>query len=92
MRSTLCAVIGIVMLASLAIAGEVRTTLALSGLTCAACSAAVTKTLKQVDGVREVTVAQDRSRAVVVTDEGVPADALVQAVARLGYGAHVVTP
>ncbi len=92
MRSTLCAVIGIVVLARLAIAGEVRTTLALSGLTCAACSAAVTKALKQVDGVQEVTVAEDRSRAVVVTGEGVPADALVQAVARLGYEAHVVTP
>ncbi|MFN8544523.1 MAG: heavy metal-associated domain-containing protein [Candidatus Binatia bacterium] len=92
MRSMLRALIGIVVLASLAIAGEVRTTLALSGLTCAACSAAVTKALKQVDGVREVTVAEDRARAVVVTDERVPADALVQAVARLGYEAHVVTP
>ena len=92
MRSMLCAAIGIVVLAGLAIAGEVRTTLALSGLTCAACSAAVTKALKQVHGVQEVTVAEDRTRAVVVADDHVPADALVQAVTRLGYGAHVVTP
>jgi copper chaperone CopZ len=92
MRSVTRAVIGIVALARVAIAGEVRTTLALSGLTCAACSAAVTKALEQVAGVREVTVTADRSRALVVADEGVSADALVQAVARLGYGARVVTP
>ena len=92
MRSMLCAAIGIVVSAGLAIAGEVRTTLTLSGLTCTACSAAVTKALKQVRGVQEVAVAEDRTRAVVVADDQVPADALVQAVTRLGYGAHVVTP
>ena len=92
MRSMLRAVIGVVLLGGIAIAGEVRTTLTLSGLTCAACSAAVTKALKQVAGVRDVTVTEDRTRAVVVTDEEVPADTLVQAVTRLGYEAHVATP
>jgi Cu+-exporting ATPase len=92
MRSMLRTVIGIVLLARVAVAGEVRTTLALSGLTCAACAAAVTKALEQVEGVREVTVTEDRSRALVVADERVSADALVRAVARLGYGARVVTP
>ena len=75
-----------------ALAGEVRTTLALSGLTCAACPPAVTKVLKQVEGVRDVRINDDRTQAVVVADERVRPEALANAVRRLGYGAEVVTP
>jgi copper chaperone CopZ len=77
---------------TIACAADVQRTLALSGLTCTACSAAVTKALKQVDGVRDVTVNEDRTRAVVVADEAVPEDKLVQAITRLGYGARIATP
>ncbi len=80
------------LLGSAALAAEVRRTLVLTGLTCAACSAAVTKALEQVDGVREVTVSDDRTRAVVVVDETVAPERLVDAVTRLGYGARAAAP
>jgi Cu+-exporting ATPase len=72
-----------------ALAADVQRTLALSGLTCAACSAAVTKALKQVEGVRDASVNEERTQAVVVADESVPPERLVEAVTRLGYGARV---
>lgn len=80
----------VLLVGSVAFAGEVQTALALSGVTCTACNAAVTKALKGVGGVREITVSDDRQRAVVVAEDTVPPEALVEAVARLGYGAHVV--
>lgn len=70
-------------------AANVQRTLALSGLTCAACSAAVTKALKQVQGVRDVTVNEDRTQAVVVADDAVPSERLVEAVTSLGYRARL---
>jgi len=78
------------LLGSAALAADVRRTLALTGLTCAACSAAVTKVLEQVDGVRQVTVSADRTRAVIIVDEAVPPERRVDAVTRLGYGARAV--
>jgi copper chaperone CopZ len=69
-------------------AADVQRRLALSGLTCTACLAAVTKALKQVTGVRDVTVSADRTQAVVIADEAVPPERLVEAVTRLGYGAR----
>lgn len=51
-------------------------------------AAAVTKALKQVEGVRDVNVNDDRTQAVVVADESVPPARLVEAVTRLGYGAR----
>ena len=75
--------------ASPAFAADVQRTLALSGLTCAACSAAVTKALKQVEGVRTVSVSEDQRQAVVLVDEAVAPGALVSAVARAGFAATV---
>jgi copper chaperone CopZ len=72
-----------------AYAADVQRTLALTGLTCPACSAAVTKALKHVDGVRDVTVNDERTQAVVVVDESVSPSALVAAVERAGYEATV---
>ena len=86
------AVAALVLLATPALAGEIRTTLALSGLTCAACPPAVTKALRQVEGVRAVRITDDRTQAAVVADERVRPEALAEAVRRLGYGAEVVTP
>ena len=68
-------------------AADVQRTLALSGLTCTACSAAVTKALKQVEGVRTVSVSEDQRQAVVLVDEAVAPGALVSAVARAGFAA-----
>ena len=70
-------------------AADVQRTLALSGLTCTACSAAVTKALKQVEGVRDVSVNEERTQAVVVVDESVSPGALVAAVERAGFKATV---
>lgn len=75
--------------ASPAFAADVQRTLALSGLTCAACSAAVRKALKQIDGVRDVTVNDEQTQAVVVADETVPPAALIRAVEKAGYNATV---
>ena len=77
------------LIASAGFAADVQRTLTLSGLTCTACSAAVIKALKQTEGVRDVTVSADRTRAVVVTDDAVPEDKLIEAVTRLGYEARV---
>ena len=92
MRRFVRIVAAVVLLATPALAGSARTTLTLSGLTCAACSPAVTKALKHVEGVHEVTVSDDRTKAVVVADEGLSPEALAEAVRQLGYGAEVVTP
>lgn len=91
-RTVSVALAALLLAGSLAFAGEVKRTLALSGLTCSACSAAVTKALKGIEGVHEVTVSKDRRRAVVVADEQVAPSALVKAVTRLGYGAKIETP
>jgi copper chaperone CopZ len=82
----------LVLLATTALAGEVRATLALSGLSCVTCSAAVTKALNQVAGVRAVEVSADRRSAVVIADDRVAPEALADEVRRLGYGAEVVQP
>ncbi len=70
-------------------AADVQRKLALSGLSCAACSAAVTKALKEVEGVREVSVSEDQRQAVVLVDESVAPGALVSAVTRAGFAATV---
>ncbi len=61
----------------------------LSGLTCVACSAAVTKALKQVRGVRDVSINDDRTQATVVADESVQSTALIEAVEKAGYHVKV---
>ncbi len=83
------AFIVLVLCGTIAIAADVQRTLALSGLTCVACSAAVTKALKQVRGVGAVSINDDRTQATVVADESVPYAALIEAVERAGYKATV---
>ena len=72
-----------------AFAADVQRTLALSGLSCVACSPAVTKALKQVRGVRSVMINDNRTQATVVVDDSVPPAALIQAVEKAGYEATV---
>jgi copper chaperone CopZ len=72
------------------LAGEVTTRLRIEGMNCALCAPAVTKALKQVEGVRTVDVSVTEKRAVVVTDETVATATLTAAVAKAGFSATVV--
>ncbi len=83
------ALIFLVACGTTALAADVQRTLALSGLTCVACAPAVTKALKQITGVRAVSINDDRTRATVVADENVPPAALIEAVEKAGYHATV---
>lgn len=64
-------------------------TLDISGMSCAACVARVERAIRKVPGVAEVSVNLATERATVAARD-VPADALVQAVARAGYEAAPV--
>ena len=70
-------------------AGDTTTKLIVQGMTCSACPAAVSKALKQVNGVKEVQVSLTDKQAVVVANELVKADALIGAVAKAGFSATV---
>jgi mercuric ion binding protein len=72
-----------------AIGGEMTTRLDIEGTHCALCAPAVTKALKEVDGVKNVTVSAAEKQAVVVADESVPTEALTAAVAKAGFSATV---
>ena len=74
-----------------ALAGEVTTHLRIEGMHCALCAPAVSKALKQVDGVKTVDVSVTEKRAVVVTDDTVATAALTAAVANAGFSATVAT-
>ena len=58
-----------------------------SGMTCAACSAHVEKSVGKVDGVKSVTVNLLRSYMVVQCNESVTPDGIIVAVKHAGYGA-----
>ena len=61
--------------------------LALEGMTCGSCVAAVDAALRGVEGVREVAVSLPREEARVWTAPGVELEALREAVAKRGYRA-----
>ena len=63
--------------------------LEVSGMSCGSCVAHVEEALREVEGVREVSVDLDSSRA-TVTGDSIAADRLADAVVRAGYG--VVPP
>jgi Heavy-metal-associated domain len=71
MRAIVCALVGVVLVVSAARAGEVQTRTSSPGSR-ATCSAAVTKVLLQVRGVRSVEVSEDRQHARVIADEPAP--------------------
>jgi Cu+-exporting ATPase len=71
------------------VTGEVRTVdLAVSGMTCAACSARVERTLNKLDGVR-ASVNYATERATVQVPAELADDVLVERIRKAGYGAHV---
>jgi Cu+-exporting ATPase len=74
-----------------AAADEITVDLAIEGMTCASCSGRVERTLRKLDGVglAEVNLASETARVVA---RGVDAAAMIAAVERAGYGAHVIDP
>lgn len=65
-------------------------TLAVSGMTCAACPITVKKALTRVDGVQKVEVSYEKREAVVTFDDAkTNADALTQATENAGYPSSV---
>ena len=59
-----------------------------TGMTCAACQANVTRCVQKLDGVREVNVSLLANQMTVSYDEGkVNPQSIVQAVTEIGYGA-----
>ncbi|MFJ7217765.1 heavy metal translocating P-type ATPase [Amycolatopsis sp. NPDC098790] len=71
------------------VTGDVRTVdLAVTGMTCAACSARVERTLNKLDGVR-ASVNYATERATVHVPAALEDDVLIERVRKAGYGAHV---
>ncbi len=66
---------------------------AVEGMTCALCGKGISKSLRGVEGVREVRVDQDAERVTVVASPGVATDSLVTAIESAGrYTATPVEP
>ena len=66
---------------------------AVEGMTCALCGKAISKSLRGVEGVREVRVDQEAERVTVVTSPEVATDSLLAAIESAGsYTAARVEP
>ncbi len=66
---------------------------AVEGMTCAMCGKAISKSLRGVEGVREVQVEQDAERVTVVASPGVGTASLLAAIEAAGsYKATLVEP
>ncbi len=66
---------------------------AVEGMTCALCGKAISKSLRGVEGVREVRVDQEAERVTVVTTPEVATDSLLAAIESAGrYTAAPVEP
>ena len=65
--------------------------LAITGMTCASCSARIERTLDSIEGV-DATVNLATEKATVSHPDSVSVDELIQAVESSGYGASVVQP
>ena len=66
---------------------------AVEGMTCALCGKAISKSLRGVDGVREVRVDQETGRVAVVASAAIATDSLLAAIESAGnYTAALVEP
>lgn len=63
------------------------TQLKIAGMTCDACAAHVKQALENVPGVQSAEVSYANGIALLVADGGIPHDALITAITRLGYRA-----
>ncbi len=85
------AVAAAVLAASATVAGERSVTLAVDGMTCAACPYIVKQALAGVSGVRTVAVSFPEKKAVVTFDDGeTSVAALSAATANVGFPSRVV--
>lgn len=71
-------------------AGAQTIGLKVSGMDCAACTAAITKSVERIPGVYSASVDFDRQEAAVVTDGKVDLQAVLKAVAAAGYQAELL--
>ena len=70
--------------------GPYRVTLSVGGMTCSACSTAVTNTLSELPGVTNVCVSLISNSAALVIDDKVHADSIVNAVEDCGFEVQIV--
>ncbi len=63
-----------------------------TGMSCAACSAAVEKAVRRVEGVREAAVNLLEGRMVCQLDSAEVTEKVIAAVVRAGFGAEVIVP
>lgn len=60
-----------------------------TGMTCSACSAAVEKSVKKLEGVSSVNVSLMTNSMTIAYDSDVPEESVIEAVKKAGYGAQV---
>ena len=60
-----------------------------TGMTCSACSAAVEKSVKKLEGISSVNVSLMTNSMTIAYDSDVPEEAVIEAVKKAGYGAQV---
>jgi Cu+-exporting ATPase len=67
--------------------GEERVTLAITGMTCAACATRIEKTLAKVDGVKQANINLASEKAAITFDPNkASVDQLIERVKKTGYG------
>ncbi|WP_342590974.1 heavy metal translocating P-type ATPase [Proteiniclasticum aestuarii] len=60
-----------------------------TGMTCSACTAAVEKSVKKLEGITSVNVSLMTNSMTIAYDSDVPEEAVIEAVKKAGYGAQV---
>lgn len=60
-----------------------------TGMTCSACSAAIEKSVKKLDGISSVSVSLMTNSMTIAYDSDVPEESVIEAVKKAGYGAQV---
>lgn len=84
------AIVFILMLAAVAMASEDKVTINIDGMSCNGCVGKVTKTLEKIEGVKTAQVTLKPGSATVLYDnQQTDSDALMKAVAGLGYKANL---
>ncbi len=92
-RSTVLLAAFVLGIAGLAAAGEAKTTLAIKGMTCGGCVAAVKVQLKRTEGVTAYEVSLENAEAVVSYDPSrTEPKKIAESVSNTGFAASVKQP
>ena len=70
--------------------GPYRVTLSVGGMTCSACSTAVTNTLSELPGITDVSVSLISNSAAVIIDDKKRSDSIINAVEDCGFEVQIV--